>query len=116
MGNKISLILSFVILVQAILFSGDIIGYQMIVSELIIQTVQINQLIQQQGGINDAVYQFVEDDLQATISCVSHCQPVAGDALEYMVSKPYQPILPMVWGNSVAHITIRRSVLIGYGQ
>lgn len=114
MANKIGLILSLFTFVQALIFSGDIIGYQLIISEVLTQTVYLNQLIAQQGGIDDEVYTFVEEKLGGTIECLSNCSPDVGDSLEYVVSKPYYPFFPMVWGNEMAHIAIKRSVLIGY--
>jgi len=112
MGSKIGLLLSFVIFIQAMIFAGDILMYQIAYTELIAESVIVNRQIEAQQGVNQVVIRFVEDTLDATIECLSGCDGERGDTLSYEIVQDHHPIMGVLLGEGFTTIIIRRMVVL----
>ncbi len=112
MGNKLGVLLSFIIFIQAMIFAGDVLMYQVAYSELIAESVVVNRQIELHQRVNDAVIEFVEEQLQASIVCLSGCAGERGDTLVYEIVKTHHPIFTFLFNSTYNHIIIRRTVVI----
>lgn len=112
MGSKIGLILSFIIFIQAMIFAGDVLMYQVAYSRLIAESVVVNRQIEIHRGITHEVIMFVEDELSASIECLSGCDGNRGDTLAYQIVQPHHPILAVILGNTYNQLIIQRSVVL----
>lgn len=112
MGNKIGLLLSFIIFIQAMIFAGDVLMYQVAYSELIAESVVVNRQIELHQSVNEDVIKYVEERLNSSIECLSGCEGDRGDTLVYEIVKTHHPILVFLFGSTYNQIIIRRTVVL----
>ena len=112
MASKLGLLLSFIIFVQAMLFAGDVLVYQVAYTQLIAETIVVNRKLEQHQGMTEAVILYVAENLHAEIKCWTGCEGVRGDQLTYQIQKDHSPILAVLWGETMSKLIIERTVLL----
>ena len=112
MASKIGLLLSLVIFVQAMLFAGDVLVYQISYTQLIAETIVVSRKIEHAQGVTEAVVNYVSERLHADVSCISGCEGERGDTLTYRVTKHHQPILDFLWGDRLGFLIIERTIML----
>lgn len=109
MSNKIGLLLSLIIFLQAFFLCLDIINLQTTTTRLTIESNYVNVLIAKNKEVNDEVYQYVDVVMRGKLTCLTSCSPGINKQLKYQINVPYKSIFK----NKEQTIAITRSVLIG---
>ena len=67
MSNKIGLILALVIFLESYLFMYDLYMVQLVNSKLVMSSNYVNALIIKEGGVNEEIYTYVEDEVNGKL-------------------------------------------------
>lgn len=111
MSYKLAFLLSFLFMIQVLLFSGDLAALEAIHNELDAVGLTVGYQISMIGSITPAIKEFVFQEAHAEIRCVSGCSSQMGEALSFELSRRYEPII--ISKNEMT-ITVRRTAIIGY--
>ena len=111
MGSKVGLILSLLFVVQLFVLASDIMGIQMIYTNLDAVSVTAGYLISQKGMITQEVVDLVFEEAGASIEQIGDTTPMLGAVYQYRIFKPYQSLLLK---DQLTEIAVSRSVVIGY--
>lgn len=111
MSSKFGLILSMFFVVAFLLFGIDMIGIQFIYSELDQKAISISYLISKRGNIDDEYITSLEMKYDVNFTCLTNCNPMFGDIVEYKLEDTYKPL---VISNQEMVVSVYRSAVIGY--
>ena len=111
MGSKVGVLLSFIFVLQVLLFGGDISSIQIVHSELDALATHVAQRISYDGYLSPATIAYVESDSSTSIQCLSGCAPRYGDTLVFEITRDY---LPLVMKKTPFTIRVERAAVIGY--
>lgn len=110
MSNKMGLMLSLVIFLQAFLIIFDLYNVQLINTSLVIGSNYVNNLIIKKGGVDEEVINYVSDVMEGRLYLESENYPGPGKTLTYTIVIEYKRI----YTNNTEEMSISRSVLFGY--
>jgi hypothetical protein len=110
MSNKIGLILALVIFLESYLFMYDLYMVQLVNSKLVMSSNYVNALIIKEGGVNEEIYTYVEDEVNGKLYLDSDNYPGVGKTIKYTIVMDYYRL----YKRSVESMSISRSVLLGY--
>ena len=110
MSNKIGLILALVIFLESYLFMYDLYMVQLVNSKLVMSSNYVNALIIKEGGGNEGIYTYVEDEVNGKLYLDSDNYPGVGKTIKYTIVMDYYRL----YKRSVESMSISRSVLLGY--
>lgn len=111
MSSKFGLMLSMFFVVAFLLFGIDMIGIQFTYSELDQKAISISYLISKRGNIDDEYITSLENKYDVKFTCLSNCQPMFGDIVEYKLEDVYRPL---VISKNEMVVSVYRSTVIGY--
>ena len=111
MGSKVGVLLSFLFVLQVLLFGGDISNVQIVHSELDALATHVAQKIGYDGYLSVNTITYVESYPDTTIRCLSGCAPRFGDTLVFEIMRDYQPF---VLQKDILTIRVERAAVIGY--
>ena len=112
MGNKMALIISFFFSIFVFLFGGDLIGIEMVYSNLDAVSISVGYMISKKGKIVDSIKEYVAEEAGAILISLNEKSESTkvGDIYKYQISKDYKPFL--IKPNPMT-IKVTRSVIIG---
>ncbi|MDD3383893.1 MAG: hypothetical protein WC123_02550 [Bacilli bacterium] len=110
MANFTGLMLSIVMIFQLILFSIDLISYQIILSKAYSIITYVNAYIVKEGEINDEIEEYVRKSLNAEINIINS-DDVSNSNISYDIHFSYEPIFKVI-KNFNNEIVIEQKVLL----
>ncbi|MDD4123795.1 MAG: hypothetical protein VB122_06985 [Erysipelotrichales bacterium] len=108
MANFIGLMLSLVIIFQFVIFSTDLISYQITLSRVYSSISYINDFIVKEGEINNEIKDYVKNNLKAEIR---HFSNEDISSISYGIYFSYEPIFKVI-KNANSEIIIEQRVLL----
>lgn len=115
MANKVGMVLSLLLFAQAMLFCGDLIGYQLAISKISIQSSYITRQIESERMVTDNIKLDVKETLNADILCENECQIDENGMIKITIQSSYKPLLIWVWQLGVPNISMNRTIFVGKG-
>lgn len=110
MSNKLGLMLSLIIFLQSFLIIFDLYQVQLINTSLVIGSNYVNNLILKNGGINQEVHHYVENNMKGKLYVLNESYPAPCEQLTYAIVIKYRSL----YFNDIKEMSISRSVLFGY--
>ena len=111
MSSKLGAILSLIFIAFFVALSADIITIQYLYSDLDAKSTSIAYIISKYGKVTDALETTIEDRYSVDFTCLSYCNSVPGDVVDFVLSTNYQPIFI---SKTPITISIKRQTIIGY--
>jgi hypothetical protein len=111
MSSKIGTILSMIFVTIFFLLGIDLLSLQTTYSSLDSKAVSISYLIAKSGGLSQSLINHIEDTYKVDFTCLSNCNPIFGDILDYSISTNFDPIM---LSDSTYTVTIKRQAIIGF--
>ena len=96
MSNKVSLLLCMFFLLQFVIFCGDIISYQLLLSKAYTVVTYVNDYVVEKGVVDDEIQNYVAEALQSSIVCTGSCTGSSGSAFDYTIALSYTPVLGLL--------------------
>ncbi len=114
MANKISTLLSLLVLMQFLLFSGNLIHYQITVARLYAIVPVVNDYLSYHGEINEEIQSYVTNINHGQMTCIDSCIADSGQFLHYRIEVVLDPIFLLFGDNKARTIIVVQKVLVGY--
>ena len=111
MSSKIGTILSLIFVSIFFLFGVDLMCLQFTLSNLDAKSVNISYAISQKGTIDETLITQIEEKYDVEFECLSNCNPIYGDIVDYKINSEYKPI---VISKDVMKVSVKRYAVIGY--
>lgn len=111
MSSKLGTLLSLIFIAFFVMLSADLISIQYLYSDLDAKSTSIAYLISKNGGVNKSLARTIENNYNVQFTCLTYCNGVPGDIVDFVISKEYQPIF--VSKNKI-NINVKRQAIISY--
>ena len=111
MSSKIGFLLSLIFLANVMLFGGDLIKFQIISTQLMLFSTNLNNQIVLNKGIDQNIIDYVSESIAANIIYDDSRLNDYGEIVYYL-EKSYQPTLKFIFKNDV--VSIKRVVLVDF--
>ena len=111
MGSNIATLLSFVFVALFFILGVDLLSVQVIFTDLDRIGVTFSYVITKEGTVNAKIIDDYCELYNVSFTCLDNCTPKFGDVVEFLLSKPYQPILI---SKEVINVSITRTAVIGF--
>jgi len=111
MGSSLGFLLSLFFVVAIVAYSGDLCALQIIYANLDSVSISAGHQISLAGSITEEIKDYVFATAKAYIVQTDDSAPKIGDSLSFEVYREYQPLIIK---DTSMHISVYRSVIIGY--
>lgn len=111
MSSKFGTLLSLLFVAFFVALGADLLTIQYLYSDLDAKSTSISYVISRYGRVTNRLVATIEDRYQVTFTCLTYCNSVPGDIVDYVISTTYQPVFI---SKQEITIAVKRQAVIGY--